>query len=113
MLMQSSIQISKKIMKRVYLAYVASILSSPLTLYFSIFFVSLTVFTNMVFVARVIENILAVSVKDAPTYIWQTLVNGEAVTLLALGAMVFTALSIQWRIRGLFTRGIHSQTQTI
>ncbi len=94
-------KIRRHVMRQVYLAYTANILSSKLLLYFAMFMVSLTFFREVVFVRRVLESLLNMPVSHIPNFIMDTIMRGEVLTLASLGIMVFTALTIQWRVREL------------
>lgn len=89
-------------MRRVYTLYAARIVSSPLLLQVALFAVALTVFREVVWVARVMETLSAMPLSAMPQFAFNTVMRGEVVTLAAIGVMIFTALSIQWRVRSLW-----------
>lgn len=89
-------------MRRVYTAYAASIVSSPVMLYSAMFFAALAVFAQLVHVAKVFENLSSQSLGNVPPFILHAVMRGEVLTLAAIGVMIFTALSIQWRLRSAF-----------
>lgn len=94
-------RIRRNVMRRVYTAYAASIVSSQILLYSSMFLVALAVFAHVVHVHRVLVNLSALSFGQMPQFIFNAVMRGEVLTLTAIGVMVFTALSIQWRLRSL------------
>lgn len=92
----------RKIMRRIYYAYAMRIATHTITLELALFALALYVFAKMVFVASVVENLLTVEVGKAPAYIANALFHGEVLTLLAIGVMVFVALSLPIRLRTVF-----------
>lgn len=95
-------QIRRNVMRRVYTLYVARIVSHPLMLYVGLFGSALALFAQNVHVAKVIENFSSNSVAGAPQFILHAIMRGEVLTLVAIGLMVFAALSIQVQVRHLF-----------
>lgn len=89
-------------MRRIYTAYAASIVSSQVMLYSAMFMVALAVFAQMVHVHKVLVNFATLELGQVPGFIMHAVLRGEVLTLAAIGVMIFTALSIQWRLRGLF-----------
>lgn len=89
-------------MRRVYTAYAANIVSSQTMLYSAMFMVALAVFAHLVHIHRLFENLFAQDISHIPQFILNAVLRGEVLTLMAIGVMIFTSLSIQWRLRGLF-----------
>ncbi len=89
-------------MRRVYLAFGARIISHQVTLYSALFVVSLLGFAKLVHVQSVLTNLLATELGSLPTFVMNAVWRGEVLTLLALGVMVFSALSIPWNLRRVF-----------
>lgn len=89
----------RTIMRRVYTMFVARIVSSPLLLQVALFAVALTIFRELVWVARVMETLSSMPLSAMPQFALNTIMRGEVLTLAALGVMIFTALSIQWQVR--------------
>ncbi len=92
-------RIKRNVMRRIYTAYAARIVSSYEMLYVAMFAVALAVFAHMVHVVRVLDNMFNQSFSEIPSFVLHALMRGEVLTLAAIGVMVFTALSIQWRVR--------------
>lgn len=86
-------------MRRIYTAFAARLVSHPLMLNAALFGVALAVFAQQVFVARVVDSLLNTQLGALPQFIFKALMRGEALTLMAIGVMVFTALSISWQLR--------------
>ena len=95
------LKIRRRIMRRVYTVFAARIASHKLTLNLALFAVALTVFREVVFVKRVLETMSDMPLSGLPQFALNTLMRGEVVTLVAMGVMIFTALSIPWQIRSL------------
>ncbi len=79
-------------MRRVYYAYTLRLATHPLVLATLVFGSALVVFAKHVHVARIIEAIQSMPLAAVPSYVFNALTYGEAVTLLALGTMCFTSL---------------------
>ena len=92
----------RKIMRRIYYAYTMRIATHTITLQTVLCFFALYVFAKMVHVASVVHNLLSVEVGNAPAYIANAFFHGEALTLIAIGVMMFVALSLPVRVRTTF-----------
>ena len=88
-------------MRRVYTIFAARIVSHQITLNVALFLVALTAFREVVWVKRVMETLFNMPLSAFPQFIINTVMRGEVVTLLALGVMIFTALSIPWQVHKL------------
>jgi hypothetical protein len=95
-------KIQRRIMRRVYTIFAARVVSSPITLNSALFVAALMVFAEVVHVQRIIEGLTSHSFASLPSYIFNAVMRGEVITLTAIGVMIFTALSIQWQVRGVF-----------
>ena len=91
------------IMRRVYFAFAKRIIMHPIVVQSALFVLALMVFARLVHVHSVIENFLSISVGQVPKFILSALMQGEALTLIAIGVMVFTLLSLPMRIRSAFS----------
>ena len=101
-----ALKLKRKIMRRVYALFALRIARHPITLQAVLFVVAMEVFAKLVFVERVIDSFLNTSLRNIPAYIfnniWNAFMGGEVLTLLALGVMIFVALSVPiqvWRLR--------------
>ncbi len=84
--------LQKNIMRRVYYAYTLRLATHPLVLATVVFGTALVVFARHVHVARIIEALESMPLASVPSYVFNALTYGEAVTLLALGFMCFASL---------------------
>lgn len=91
--------LQKKIMRRIYYAFALRIATHQITIQLALFAVALMVFARMVHVRSVLENLLATEVGRVPMFAYSALSQGEALTVIALGVIIFTLLSIPLRIR--------------
>lgn len=94
-------RIKRNVMRRVYTAYAGRLLSSRAMLYSSMFLASLAVFAHTVHVHKVFVNFASQPLAHAPQFVLNALLRGEVITLVAIGVMVFTALSIQWQVKSM------------
>jgi len=96
----NSLKLQKKIMRRVYSVFAWRLASHPITLQVGLFGVALLVFAKLVHVSRVAESMLSTPLNNLPNYLFNTVssafMRGEVLTLIAVGVIVFTALSIPW-----------------
>ncbi len=95
-------KLQRRIMRRVYFAFTVRILKHPVVLQLALFGLALMVFAQMVHVKRIIDTLLEMPVGSVPRYTFNAFMNGEMLTLIAIGAMVFVALSVPmhvWRTR--------------
>lgn len=100
-MIENKIQLKKRIMRQIYWLFTKRIVTHELTMQVALLTLALLVFAKMVHVASVIDNFLQVPVSEVPTFLWAALGQGEVVTLLAIGAIVFTALSIPLRLKSM------------
>lgn len=91
-------------MRRVWYSYMVSLLANFSTLLGFIFGVSSFMFIKLVSVGDVVANLLSVEVGAVPEFIYSTFAqavhNGEFLTLITLGLIIFSLLS--WRFQGRF-----------
>ena len=85
-------------MRRVYYAYGLRLVQHPVTLQIGLFVLALLVFAKMVHVAKVMQSLLGTSVGNLPQFVFNTLMHGEVLTLIAIGTMTFTILSLGWQV---------------
>jgi hypothetical protein len=101
-----ALQLKRKIMRRVYYLFAVRVAKHPITLQLVLFVGAALVFAKLVHVHRVLQSLSETSLGGVPEYVYNTvlhaLMRGEVLTLLALGAMIFVALSVPiqvWRLR--------------
>ena len=94
----NNLTLQRKIMRRVYIAFARRIVAHPVTLQIATFALALVVFAKLVHVKRIVEGILNSSLDNIPMYVFHTIVGalwrGEVLTLIAVGVLVFSVLSI-------------------
>jgi hypothetical protein len=93
--------IRRVVMRRVYTLFAARLVSHPLTLHGALFAAALVVFAEVVHVKRVVETLEVMPVARMPEFVLSRLMDGEVLTLIALGVLIFSALSIPWQFRRL------------
>ncbi|MCB9810592.1 hypothetical protein H6777_00425 [Candidatus Nomurabacteria bacterium] len=88
-------------MKRVWYSYLVSISTNFYTSLGFIFGVSSALFVSLVSLPDIWTNLLSVQLGLLPAYIWQTFIqaveHGEFLTLLTLGLIIFSLLSLRFR----------------
>ena len=84
-------------MRRVYYAYAIRLAHHPVTIQIGLFVAALFIFAHMVHVAKVVQNMLSTSLGNVPQFVFNALMHGEVLTLIALGVMTFVLLSLGWR----------------
>ena len=92
-------QLQNKIMRRIYFAFAKRIATHEVTMQMALFALALLVFAKMVHVASVVDNFMSIPVAYIPGFIVGAVSQGEVLTLMAIGAMLFTALSLPLRLR--------------
>jgi hypothetical protein len=105
--------IRRVVMRRVYTMFVANVVSHPLTLQSGLFATAFVVFAEVVHVKRVAETIQAMPIAQVPEFIFLRLLDGEVLTLLALGIMIFTALSIPWQFKKVAPLATHRTEEAV
>ena len=111
-----NLTLQQKIMRRVWYSYFLSIVISRETLRGFLVGGSGMVLIGLVSVHSIVQNLLAVQLGDVPVYIWQVFAHafseGEFLTLLTVGILVFSVLSLgrpRWSHR-FFDRSKQMQT---
>lgn len=97
-----------KIMRRVYYTFAMRVVTHPITTQCALFVLALSVFARMVHVRSVIDNLLSTSLGKVPSFLTNAVLNGEMLTLIAIGVMVFTLLSIPRGIKMAFAPRVHA-----
>lgn len=92
-------------MRRVYYTYALSTALRQSTVWGIAFGASVIGFWKLVSVTSIIQNFLNVPVGQAPTYVLQSMMQAESLALIAFGVIVFTVLSVGFKITlPVFTR---------
>ena len=90
--------LQQKIMRRIYFAYAKRVASNPTLLHGSLIFIMMIVLTYFVSIQAVIHNMSRVAVGDLGAWTYSAVTNTEAWTLLILGVIVFSVLSLRFNI---------------
>lgn len=108
-------QLHNAIMRRVWYSFAIRTLSYAPLWYGVAFGVSLGLFRELVFVSRVIENILAVPLGNVPSYalavVTNALQSGEFLTLASLAVMALVGLRLISRLAHALSAAGHGRWQ--
>lgn len=85
-------------MRRIYYAYAISLLGNPAFLHGMFTGVLFIAFTYFVSIPNVLRNILDVPVGQVTGYLFAALLKTEVWTLIILGLLIFTLLSLRIRL---------------
>lgn len=91
--METSLQMKRAIMRRVYYAYALSLALDPAFFHGAALAVSLGLLFKVVYVRAIIANFAATPVGNVPSYIWHSLTGTEAMVLTLVGVITFLLLS--------------------
>lgn len=92
-------RLQKKIMRGIYYAYVVRVLANPALLHGFFMLALLIALTYFVSIGDVIANLMHVEVGRLGIYTYNTLSNTEAWTLVIIGLLIFSALSLRFKVR--------------
>lgn len=88
----------RRIMRRVWYAYSISLLLRPALLVGFLFGASIIAFWKLVSVSSIIQNILNVRIGEAPSYVIQSLLQAEFITLMVFAVIVGVSGTVFFRI---------------
>ena len=94
-----STTLHKRIMRRIYYAYVIRLVTLPGLFQGFLMLGALIALTYFVSLGSVIQNIEIVGLSGVGRLAYSAITNTEAWTLLIIGVMVFAALSFRFKIR--------------
>jgi hypothetical protein len=87
------------IMRRVWYSYALSVILSVVTLLGMVFGASTFLFLKLVSINDILNNLLEVKLGVVPIYVWQVFLQaisqGEFLTLVSLGLIIFSLLSFK------------------
>lgn len=106
--MNSANKLQKRIMRRIYMAFAVRLATHQMTAQIGLFILALYIFGEMVHVRQIVETLLNTPLGRVPTYVGNAFMHGEMLTLLAIGTMVFVALSVPLQLRSYFGFRTHS-----
>lgn len=100
--MNTTIQLQRKIMRRVYYAYTVAIASHTMFWQGMFLGVCVALFGRLTHVASLIDNLLSVPVGSVPAYVGgavsTAVANGELLTVLVTAFMLVLTLSVTARL---------------
>jgi hypothetical protein len=106
-------KLRQRIMRRVYYTFALRIVRHQITTQVALFALALVVFAKLVHVSRIAESLLSTPLGNVPQYIFNVvfhaLLRGEVLTLIAVGVMVFVALSLPLRVVKTFVPQLHTR----
>lgn len=85
-------------MRRVYYAYALRALSGPWFVHAAVLALSLLLLTRIVSVPDVWRNLMEVKVGEMFGFFWGALTNTHTLTLVTLGVIALTLVSLLWRL---------------
>ncbi len=85
-------------MRRIYYIYGVRLLTHPLVAHVFILGLSMFIFARLVHVAAVYRNMMHVEIGELGGYVFRAFTHADIPTLLALGLIIFTILSLQWKV---------------
>lgn len=101
-------KLHNRIMRRVYYAFALRLATNPLTVHTAIFAVCVFALSRLTHVAAIMENVSNVKVGELNTYIYGALMQAEFLTLVCLGIIIFTLLSLPLRLSTPRTRSMQT-----
>ena len=90
--------LQRTIMRRVYYAFGVRLATHPITLHAVVLLVAGYALATLVHVEMVLRNLATTEVADLGTKLSTILFNADALSLLALGVVTFTVLSLPLRL---------------
>ena len=87
------------IMRRVYYVYGIRLVTSPGVVYGFAMLAMLILLTRFVSIGNVLYNLRYQQINNLGNFFYNALTHTEVWTLVILGAMIFTALSLRWQLR--------------
>ena len=88
----------RAIMRRVWYTYMLSLTLRQSTVWGLAFGASVIGFWKLVSISSIVENFMNVPVGQVPMYILHSLMQAEMLALIAFGIIVFTVLSVGFKI---------------
>lgn len=94
----STLALRRAIMRRVWYTYALSLILRQSTVWGLAFGASVIGFWKLVSITSIVQNFLTVPVGQVPMYILNSLMHAETIALIAFGIIVFTILSVGFKI---------------
>jgi hypothetical protein len=97
-LAQNHQKMRNAIMRRIWYTYILSTFARSSTIWGIAFGASVIGFWKLVSITSIVSNFLNVPIGQVPTYVLQSMMQAETLALLAFGIIVFTVLSVGFKI---------------
>ncbi len=94
----STLALRRAIMRRVWYTHALSLMVRQSTVWGVAFGASVIGFWKLVSITSIIQNFLTVPVGQVPKYILNSLMHAEIIALITFGIIVFTILSVGFKI---------------
>lgn len=94
----STLALRRAIMRRIWYTYTLSLFLRQSTVWGLSFGASVIGFWKLVSITSIIQNFLNVPVGQTPMYVLNSLMQAETIALIAFGVIVFTILSVGFKI---------------
>ena len=91
-------KLQKAIMRRIWYTYALSLVLRQSMVWGLAFGASVIGFWKLVSITSIVQNFLNVPIGQAPTYVLQSMMQAEFFALIAFGIIVFTVLSVGFKI---------------
>lgn len=102
-------QLQKKIMRRVYYAFALRFGTHPLVIHGAMLAVGVFALSRFTHVAAIINNLSNIKVGDLDNYLFNSFTHAEVWTLLAIGIIFFTMISLNFSLK---SPKMHTHMQT-
>jgi uncharacterized membrane protein YecN with MAPEG domain len=96
--LKQSQKLRNAIMRRIWYTYALSVTLRQSTVWGIAFGASVIGFWKLVSITSIVSNFLNVPIGQVPTYVLQSMMQAETLALLAFGIIVFTVLSVGFKI---------------
>lgn len=91
--------LQQKIMRRVYYAYALRLATHPIALHVLLLLLSAYALVSLVSVSSIVRNMLSVRLGDLASYVAHAFMHANVLTLIAIGVIFFTLISLRINIR--------------
>jgi hypothetical protein len=91
-------QLQTRIMRRVYYAFVLRVATHPLLVHALVVLLSVYALSRLTHVAAIMNNLRSIRVGELDTYLLNSIMHAEFVTLVCVGIVVFSLLSLPLRL---------------
>jgi len=92
-------QLKRQIMRRVYYTYALETITNPFYSYGFLLGLCAVLLTQAISLPNIINNLLSIEVGRVPIWAYNAVTTTEASTLVLFGIIIFTALSLRFKLR--------------